>query len=63
MRLEILNPTGCRIPRWSITYSEVPSEISYESPMIAVNIFGRVADWRSKEVRMELVAKGFADTL
>lgn len=49
------------LPHWTIYYAEVPTDVNYHNPSISVNLFGRIVDWRSKEVAMILVEKGYKD--
>ncbi|MBK1829035.1 hypothetical protein [Haloferula rosea] len=60
-RLSALDPWTSLFPHWTITHSERPTQMHYETPSITVDIFGRVVDWRSKEVLMMLVEKGYKD--
>ena len=61
VRFGAFNPFGSMLPHWTITYFETPTNISYDTPSITVNLFGQVVDWRSKEVWMMLLEKGYRD--
>lgn len=58
-RLNALDPWTSLLPHWTITYFEAPADRRYDSPSITVNLFGRVVDWRSKEVAILLTEKGY----
>ena len=61
IRFGALDPFSSMLPHWTITYCETPTSIGYDTPSITVNLFGQVADWRSKEVLETLVEKGYRD--
>jgi hypothetical protein len=60
--LQISDPWVSYLPHWTIRYSEVPTDISYSSPSISVGLTGAVIDWSSKEVRMQMVDAGYANS-
>ncbi|MEZ5329679.1 MAG: hypothetical protein R3F19_31920 [Verrucomicrobiales bacterium] len=60
-RLGAFDPWTSILPYWTITYSEVPIDVGFDTPSISVNLFGQVVDWRSKEVAMKLAENGYTD--
>lgn len=58
--LKICDPFVSYFPHWTISYSEVPTVVSYESPSISIGLTGRVIDWSSKDVISQMVHLGYA---
>lgn len=46
----IIDPWTSLIPFWTIYYAEEPTDITYTSPSIGVDLFGRIVSAPSKEV-------------
>jgi hypothetical protein len=59
IRFKACDPWTSLVPDWTIAHFEKPTVIDYESPSVSIDLFGRVVDWRSKEVGMGLVENGY----
>ncbi len=62
VRFGVFDSGVSMLPHWTVAYHEIPTDKDYDTPAIIVNLFGQVADWRSKEVGMMLVGKGYRDS-
>lgn len=60
-RIRVLDSWSLMLPHWTITYREISTDVDDDTASITVDLFGRVVDWRSKDVALMLVEKGYRD--
>ena len=55
VRFNFCDPWTCYLPHWTVSYPERQvTDLRYVTPSITVDIFGRLADASSKDVRISL---------
>ncbi|MDQ8183920.1 hypothetical protein, partial [Pelagicoccus sp. SDUM812005] len=57
----LVDPTVSWIPFWRIFYSPKKENSQIQSERLFVDYVGRIVDWSSKEVRIEMMNHGYAD--